>query len=308
MRRLAVLLTVLLGTSVLVSTALPAAAGKTTLDDVTVNGAFGEVPTLDYQAPFSAKKTAHRDLIEGDGEKLKKGDRVSFDFAVFDGRTGEQIESSFGTPAQSLVLDAKQAYPGFVKAFVGSTVGSRVLIAAASEDGLTERVTMPGVKKSDTLLFVVDAKGATQSLEKAEGEPVTPAAGLPKVKLAKNGAPKIKTPKGDAPTELVVQPLIQGTGPVVEAGQMIVVHYTGVVWDSNKQFDSSWERGQPAEFAIGTGSVIAGWDEGLVGQTVGSQILLVVPPDKGYGESGNSSGGISGTDTLVFVVDILDAS
>ena len=58
---------------------------------------------------------------------------------------------------------------------------------------------------------------------------------------------------------------------------------------------------------IGKGSVIAGWDEGLVGQTVGSQVLLVVPPDKGYGAAGNTDAGIKGTDTLVFVVDILDA-
>ncbi len=62
-----------------------------------------------------------------------------------------------------------------------------------------------------------------------------------------------------------------------------------------------------ADFVIGNGQVIAGWDEGLVGQTVGSQVLLVVPPDKGYGTAGNTDAGIKGTDTLVFVVDILDA-
>ncbi len=103
------------------------------------------------------------------------------------------------------------------------------------------------------------------------------------------------------------QVLIKGTGPVVAAGQTITVHYTGVIWASGKQFDSSWDRGQPIDFQIGVGKVIAGWDEGLVGQTVGSQVLLVIPPDKGYGSAGQSSAGISGTDTLVFVVDILDA-
>jgi len=102
-----------------------------------------------------------------------------------------------------------------------------------------------------------------------------------------------------------VQPLIKGTGPVVQSGQTISAQYTGVVWDTGKQFDSSWDRGQPTPFVIGKGQVIAGWDEGLVGQTVGSQVLLIVPPDKGYGASGQSSAGIKGTDTLVFVVDIL---
>ena len=85
------------------------------------------------------------------------------------------------------------------------------------------------------------------------------------------------------------------------------MHYTGVIFGTGKQFDSSWDRGTPIDFAIGTGKVIKGWDEGIVGLTVGSQVLLVVPPDKGYGSNGNTSAGISGTDALVFVVDVLDA-
>jgi peptidylprolyl isomerase len=309
-RRLGVILLVLLvAVTGAVATALPASAGeaKTTLEDITVNGAFGEAPTLTYELPFSTKVSDHVDVSTGDGAKLEKGQRVSFDFAVFDGRTGETVESSFGSPAQSLILDSKESFPGLVKGLVGAPVGSRVLIAVAPKEGLTTRVTKPGVKKSDTLLFVVDVKGASEPLERAEGEAVAPVEGLPTVKLAKNGKPTIKSPKGDAPTELVVQPLITGTGPAVQAGQTVEVHYTGVLYGSDKKFDSSWDRKEPAAFPIGVGQVIAGWDEALVGQTVGSQVLLVVPPDKGYGAQGNPQGGISGTDTLVFVVDILDA-
>jgi peptidylprolyl isomerase len=125
------------------------------------------------------------------------------------------------------------------------------------------------------------------------------------VKLASTGKPTIKVPKKTAPTQLVVQPLIKGTGSVVKAGQTISVQYTGVIWDTNKKFDSSWDRGQATDFPIGSGQVISGWDEGLVGQTVGSQVLLVVPPDKGYGAQGQAQAGIKGTDTLVFVVDML---
>jgi peptidylprolyl isomerase len=104
----------------------------------------------------------------------------------------------------------------------------------------------------------------------------------------------------------VVQPLIIGAGAEVEAGQTITVHYTGVTWDDGKVFDSSWTSGSPASFEIGTGAVIAGWDEGLVGQTVGSQVLLVVPPAKGYPD-GSPDGSIQAGDTIVFVVDILAA-
>ena len=85
------------------------------------------------------------------------------------------------------------------------------------------------------------------------------------------------------------------------------VHYVALDLAGGKQFDSSWDRGQSASFPIGTGKVLPGWDEGLVGQAVGSQVLLVVPPDKGYGSAGEPEAGITGTDTLVFVVDILDA-
>jgi peptidylprolyl isomerase len=80
-----------------------------------------------------------------------------------------------------------------------------------------------------------------------------------------------------------------------------------VIWGTGKQFESSWDRKVPIEAPIGTGQVLPGWDTGLVGQTVGSQVLLVLPPDQGYGTSGNSQAGITGTDTLVFVIDILDA-
>ncbi len=95
---------------------------------------------------------------------------------------------------------------------------------------------------------------------------------------------------------------------MVESGQDLTVHYTGVIYASGEQFDSSWDRGEPSSFPIGVGGVIAGWDEGLVGQTVGSQVLLVIPPEQGYGADGNPDAGISGTDTLVFVVDILAAN
>ena len=115
-------------------------------------------------------------------------------------------------------------------------------------------------------------------------------------------------PKSDPPTNLVAQPLIKGNGPVVTAGQKINVQYTGALWRDGKVFDSSWKRGESITFPIGTGGVIAGWDEGLVGQTVGSQVLLVVPPDKGYGADGQPAAGIKGTDTMVFVVDILGAA
>jgi len=103
-----------------------------------------------------------------------------------------------------------------------------------------------------------------------------------------------------------VQPLIKGTGAEVKKGDVVTVNYTGWTWADGTQFDSSWDRGAPASFQLNDGAVIDGWVEGLVGQTVGSQVLLVIPPEKAYGEDGNET--IPGGSTLVFVVDILAAS
>lgn len=118
-------------------------------------------------------------------------------------------------------------------------------------------------------------------------------------------APEITVPGGDPPEDLVVETVVEGDGDEVEAGDLLVVDYTGVLWDGGEQFDSSWERGEPAAFGIGVGQVIVGWDAGLVGQTVGSRVLLVIPPDQAYGSTG--SGSVPPDATLVFAVDIRDA-
>jgi peptidylprolyl isomerase len=311
-RLLAALLVASLGAVAVVGVAtsagaVSAAASSSSLNDVTVAGAAGQKPTLTFTKPFTVKTSQHRELTAGTGDKLAKGATITVDFVAVDARTGDEIQSTYGSTQASLPLDPKQTRAALVDGLVGKSVGGRELIAVAPKDGLAQSIAKsnPAVKKNDTLFFVVDA--VRLHLLRAEGAAVAPVAGLPTVKLAKNGKPTIKVPKTTAPTSLVVQPLIKGTGPVVKAGQTISVQYTGVIWDTNKKFDSSWDRNRAADFPIGAGQVIPGWDEGLVGQTVGSQVLLVVPPDKGYGSKGQPQAGIKGTDTLVFVVDILDA-
>ena len=116
-------------------------------------------------------------------------------------------------------------------------------------------------------------------------------------------------PKTSPPTSLVVKTLIKGNGPAVAKGQEVVTQYVGLNWRTRAVFDSSWSRGAPFGFQIGASpeQIIPGWDKGLLGLPVGSRVMLIIPPKDGYGSSGQSSAGIKGTDTLVFVVDILDA-
>lgn len=289
--------------------AIEPAQDDPSLDAITVEGAFGEPPTVDFEPPFETETTVRRILEEGDGDPVESGMTVSFENVGIDGRDGTEFDNSFETQPVSIVMDETQIIPGLIKGLLGVPVHSRVLMALAPADAFEAQggIAEAGIEATDTIIFVVDVLEASIPLDRATGTEVEPEDGLPTVELDDTGKPAITLPEGDPPTELVTQVLIEGDGPEVEEGQTITAHYTGVIWPGGEQFDSSWDRGEPASFPIGVGGVIPGWDEGLVGQTVGSQILLVIPPDQGYGPDGNPDAGIEGTDTLVFVVDILAA-
>jgi len=114
----------------------------------------------------------------------------------------------------------------------------------------------------------------------------------------------ITVPDGfDAPTELVIEDLVEGDGAEAPAGATVTVHYAGVLLDGTV-FDSSFDRGQTATFALD--GVIAGWTEGIPGMKVGGRRLLVIPSDLAYGETGTPGGPIGPNETLVFVVDLVD--
>lgn len=103
--------------------------------------------------------------------------------------------------------------------------------------------------------------------------------------------------------ELQIEELVEGNGEVATAGQKVTVHYTGTLTDGTK-FDSSVDRGQPFEFNLGAGQVIAGWDQGVEGMKVGGKRKLTIPPSLAYGERG-VPGAIPGGATLVFEVELL---
>ncbi len=116
--------------------------------------------------------------------------------------------------------------------------------------------------------------------------------------------PEVTVPKGKAPKKLVVEDLEEGTGPTAEPGKTVSVQYVGVSYLNGRQFDASWDRGEPFSFQLGAGSVIPGWDRGVAGMKVGGRRQLVIPPDLAYGEQG-SPPAIGPDETLVFVVDLV---
>ena len=133
-----------------------------------------------------------------------------------------------------------------------------------------------------------------------QGKPCKAATGVPKAE----GKPEVKVPEGPPPTALVKTDLTVGTGAEVKVGDTMSLQYVGIACSSGKQFDSSWDTGQPAEIPLSDGSgLIKGWTQGVPGMKVGGRRQLVIPPDLAYGAEGNQ--GIAPNETLVFVIDLL---
>ena len=119
--------------------------------------------------------------------------------------------------------------------------------------------------------------------------------------------PDLSIPAGDAPSELVLEDITVGDGKEVVAGTNVEVHYVGVAWSTQRQFDASWDRNETFEFRLGAGQVISGWDQGVAGMKVGGRRRITIPAHLGYGSQG-AGGVIKGGETLVFVVDLLNVN
>lgn len=277
--------------------------------------AFGEGPL-----PFVTYETQTEQVKAGDGAAVKDTDEVEVRYLAVNGATGEEIASTFadeGTVTMDLNNDT--LFPAFKEGLPGTKVGEAMLMALPASEAFGPMGNPQiGVGPQDALVFYLEVVEANPALTKAEGKEVKPKAGLPTVEADGESAAKIDVEGAKAPSELVVQPLITGERKKVQAGQMIRVTYTGVKLSDGEQFDASFDRGEPFEFQVGAGNVIKGWDEGLVGQPVGSRVLLVIPAADAYGEKPAGADDAAATATsapahplagedLVFVVDILGA-
>ncbi len=276
-----------------------------TSDAVTVAGDAGVEPTVTFDTPLAAKATERTVVTEGTGDAVEEGDSVSISYAAYNATTGAKLSSAgYGEEAGLTVnvVDNQSVISGILKGVACSNVGDRVAVVIPPADGFGETGnTDLGVAATDQMLFVIDIKDKVPT--RATGTDQEPQDGFPTVKLADDGAPTVTVPETDPPTDLAVEVLKKGDGATVADGGTVTVQYAGVIWGTGKVFDQSWGKGGPTSFS--TSEVIPGFGQGLVGQTVGSQVVIVIPPALGYGDTGNDTAGISGTDTLVFVVDIL---
>ncbi len=318
-RTLAVLAIPLLATVALAGcgSSKPAASTSSSTNansSVTASGAFNKLPNVVIPKAKASSALTVKTLINGSGPVITSSDEFIGNYVVYswDG-TNHALKGS--TYSAVPTLFRSPLIPGLQTAMVGKKVGSRVLAVIPPKEGFgTTGNSQAGITGTTTLVFVIDVLNAYSGTAAASGSTVGNGGGdLPTVTAptTAGSAPTVTFPASSVkpPTTLKVQTLIKGTGPKVVKGQEVVAQYVGYIWRTGKIFDSSWSRKQVFGFQIGANpeQVIPGWDTGLEGQTVGSRVLLVIPPAQGYGSAGASQAGIKGTDTLVFVVDIIDA-
>lgn len=260
----------------------------------------GETPEVTVPAPWGIASTQSKVLKPGGEQLLTESSVVTINYVGVNGTTGEIFDSSYerGEPA---TFPLQGVVPGFQKGLEGQAVGSRVLIGMPSEDGYPDGTPDGSIQAGDSIVFVVDILSA--NFDDATGETVAPAAGLPTVTMT-DGKPEIAVPTGTAaPTTLTVQPLIKGPGAPVTAESTIQVRYRAWTYDGTLWQDA-W---QPQEGPVA--DLIAGWSEGLIGQTAGSRVLLVVPPDKGYPDGlPQATPSLAPGQTLIYVIDLLNVT
>jgi peptidylprolyl isomerase len=153
-------------------------------------------------------------------------------------------------------------------------------------------------------LLAIAGCGDDSSDEGTSNAPEATAAAESSDDASNRGKPEVTVPNGAPPAQLVENELIEGTGPEAKAGDEVTVQYVGVDYKSGKEFDASWDRGEPFTFQLGASQVIPGWEQGIEGMKVGGQRELVIPPELAYGEAG-SPPAIGPNETLIFVVDLL---
>ncbi|MGA8256333.1 MAG: FKBP-type peptidyl-prolyl cis-trans isomerase [Nocardioides sp.] len=331
-----------LAAPLLLLTSLAAGCGESTtveseasdrLDAVEIAGEVGSSPEVTWKNQMRADDAESEVITEGDGVAVDDGGTVFVNYWVGNGFTEDTVLDTYkggdgegeGAGAVPITVGGEVPAPQtqnpteaeiaryLLDSFVGSqvepgdTAGTRKAVTVNASEVVGFGGGGLNIGNLDALLVVIDLTSVP--LSAPEGTQVKRPPFAPSIVLKKKLPGSLDFSSTPEPTgELRVGTLVKGEGEAVESGDTIVVNYLGQVYNGKEPFDESYSRGTPLTTVIGAGSVIDGWDQGLVGVPVGSRVLLVIPPDLGYGAEGNPGAGIKGTDTLYFVIDVLGAA
>ena len=271
------------------------ASDEETLDLIQVSGSTDAAPEVELYTPFHASESSFADVEHGGGDvAITSNDQlVVIDLTLFSGDTGESLVSTAynGDLSQPVPLSQwAEPLPVLEDALQCASEGSRIAIAVGPDGIDPAAAGSVGLAEGDSAVAVVDVRkvyrpAADGALQFNSGM------GLPAVVRAPDGTPGVVVPDGEAPEEVVVQTLKKGDGPVVEDDSTVRAHVLAVGWDDKEQLNSTWETAQPQSIPLSGDEAMS---EILVGQTVGSQVMAVVPAEDGGTEQ-----------ATVFVFDIL---
>ncbi len=268
-----------------------------------------KAPTVTFERPLDIKAESMRLVTPGDGAQITAEQVVDFREIALDPVTGKTLGENFTKDAGSTIVlneTFQTQFPLVFETFASAKVGAYIAYATASVEatqGSTEAPAQPEQPASISIFQISSAKAAPDPAKLMSADDVARLAKdgkLPTAAFDDKGVPSITIPKSDAPADLAVQVLSEGSGATLAAEDSISALYTGWTWSDGKKFDSAYDRGEAASFSLQ--GVIQGWTMGLTGQKVGSTLLLTIPSSLAYGEDAAAQGKPAGP--LVFVVKI----
>ena len=274
------------------------------------DGSETPFPDTFFPTPLKTTGVERVTVAEGSGQQALNGSAVDFQVAVFFGATNEFVTSSSYDSAEPVrrVIDS-ESDDFFSRELQCVTSGERVVFTSSVEDVFGPIPEDDIIQNSSTIVVVVDVQQTY--MPRPVGRASLPERGMPQVVDHPDGFHGVSFPMAPPPSDLKIQTVIQGDGPAVVAGDRVVTHYTGVTWQTQSLFSSSFDQSFPVTLTVADGSlegatsgVISGVYEALVGARVGSRVLAVIPPEFGY-PAGNQPPGVPDGATLVYVFDIL---
>lgn len=282
----------------------PAEPTKDRLEAVEIAGEVGDEPTVTWSSQMTAGKIESETLVTGDGAKLADGDKVLTHIWIGNGYTEDKAFSTHDKDATAELVTVDESLPPFLASIKDATIGSRIAVTSSAEEAFGPAGNSQlGIGNKDSVLVIIDLASGLADPPTGTRPPAPP--WVPKIEFKDKAPSQLDFTGVPEPTDdLKESILFDGDGAVVEKGNAIVVSYLGQVYGGKKPFDGNFTT-EPTSFAIGTGAVVKGWDQTLVGKKVGTRMIIAVPPKLGYGEAGNTDAGIKGTDTLYFLIDIL---
>lgn len=273
---------------------------------VSAPGALGTKPTVDFPGKLVSENPSVATISEGSGAVVRDGNYVDFDAVVVTGKDKEELTATSYESGNAERLHVATGTNVLSEAFLCQTVGSRFALTGTVEE-IFGGVSSATLQPTDTVVVVFDV--VNTYLGSSTGTPQIAQDGMPAVTSDPSGRPGIAIPKVAAPSELRIETLTKGDGVTVAEGQTVVAHYSAFIWGGNG-FDNTWDQDHPAnlvaqDFTANDGvGVIPGFAKALIGQTVGSRVVAVIPPADGY-PADQWPSSIPPGSTLVFVIDIL---